>query len=142
MTQAKKGDTVQVHYTGRLSDGSVFDSSLEREPLEFQVGAAMVIEGFDTAVAGMAVGETKTVVIPPEQAYGDYRKELTIEVGREQIPPNITPEIGMMLSIRLEDGSTPHVHISALDEKTVTLDGNHPLAGKELTFELALVKIA
>lgn len=142
MTQAKKGDTVQVHYTGRLSDGTVFDSSLEREPLEFQVGAGMVIEGFDTAVSGMTVGETKTVVIPPEQAYGDYHKELTFEVRRDQIPPSITPELGMMLSIRMEDGSAPHVHISALDEETVTLDGNHPLAGKELTFELALVKIA
>ncbi len=141
MTQAKKGDTVQVHYTGRLDDGTVFDSSLEREPLEFEVGGGMVIEGFDAAITGMAVGETKTVRIPCGQAYGEHRPELAISVQRSQIPPDITPEIGMTLSIRLEDGSTPHVHISAMDEETITLDANHPLAGQDLLFELALVKI-
>lgn len=141
MTQAKKGDTVQVHYTGRLDDGTVFDSSLEREPLEFEVGGGMVIEGFDAAITGMAVGETKSVRIPCGQAYGERRPELAISVQRSQIPPDITPEIGMTLSIRLEDGSTPHVHISAMDEETITLDANHPLAGQDLLFELALVKI-
>lgn len=141
MTQAKKGDMVQVHYTGRLDDGTVFDSSLEREPLEFKLGSGMVIAGFDVAVSGMAVGETKTVRIPCAEAYGEHRAEMTLTVQRSQIPPDITPELGLTLSIRLEDGSTPHVHISALDEETVTLDANHPLAGKDLTFELALVKI-
>lgn len=141
MSKAKKGDTVQVHYTGRLDDGSVFDSSLEREPLEFVVGSGMVIEGFDTAIAGMAVGETKTVRIPCDQAYGDRRSELALKVQRTQVPPDIKPEIGMQLSIRMEDGSTPIVHISAMDDETITLDANHPLAGQDLTFELALVKI-
>lgn len=141
MAAAKKGDKVKVHYTGSLTDGTVFDSSADREPLEFTLGSGMVIEGFEQAVLGMQPGESRTANIPAEQAYGQHHDELTFQVPRAQIPPDITPELGMMLSIRLEDGSTPHVYISEMDETAITLDGNHPLAGKELVFELVLVEI-
>lgn len=141
MATAKKGDKVKVHYTGSLPDGTVFDSSADREPLEFSLGSGMVIEGFEQAVLGLAPGESRTTRIPPEQGYGEHHAELTFQVPRTQIPPDITPELGMMLSIRLEDGSTPHVYISDMNETEITLDGNHPLAGKELIFELVLVEI-
>ncbi len=141
MKAAKKGDKVKVHYTGTLDNGTVFDSSVDREPLEFTVGEGMVIAGFDEAVAGMQVGETKSVHIPCEQAYGEHHAELAFDIDRRQMPPSITPEVGMQLSVKLDNGGNGVVCISKIEGDTVTLDGNHPLAGKNLNFELSLVAI-
>lgn len=142
MSQAKKGDKVKIHYTGSLKDGTVFDSSLEREPLEFSLGQGMVIEGFENAVEGMAVGDTKTVEIAPEQGYGPHNPEMVITVEKKQMPPDIAPEIGMMLEVNLENGGKAHVTVTAIEDETLTLDGNHPLAGKDLVFELNLVEVS
>ena len=141
MSEAKAGNTVKVHYKGTLDDGTVFDSSHGRDPLEFTVGSGMVIPGFDNAVDGLAVGDSKTVTIPPDQAYGEVNKDLVIDVAREQIPSDITPEIGMGLHMQSEDGQGFDVTVTAVSEESVTLDGNHPLAGKTLTFEVELVEI-
>ena len=140
--QAKEGDAVQVNYTGTLADGTVFDSSAGRTPLEFTIGSGQLIPGFDQAVIGMKVGEKKTVTIPAEEAYGPHREEMVLEVGRERIPSNIEPEVGMMLESTQQDGSKVVFTITNIsDNNTVTLDANHPLAGKDLTFEIELVKI-
>ena len=138
---AQDGDTVKIHYTGKLDDGTVFDTSADREPLEFTIGSGMVIPGFDNAVKDMEPGDTKEVRIPPEEAYGEHREEMTMQVERERIPDTITPEIGMMLQLRSPEGQPTNVTIIAMDDANVTLDGNHPLAGKALTFELQLVEI-
>ncbi len=141
MVQAKAGDTVRVHYSGFLDDGTVFDSSLDREPFEFTLGQGMVIPGFEDAVVGMDVGETKTVNIPSERAYGPYRDELLVSVERSQVPPNIEPDLGMELQIRTPEGTVTNVTITEMDEESITLDANHPLAGKDLIFEIKLVEI-
>ncbi|NOZ26033.1 MAG: peptidylprolyl isomerase [Nitrospirae bacterium] len=141
MVQAKSGDTVRVHYSGFLDDGTVFDSSLDREPFEFTLGQGMVIPGFEDAVVGMDVGETKTVNIPSEKAYGPYRDELLVSVERSQVPPNIEPDLGMELQIRTPEGTVTNVTITEMDEDSITLDANHPLAGKDLIFEIKLVEI-
>ena len=141
MSIAKKGDTVRVHYTGTLDDGSIFDSSEGRSPLEFTLGAGMVIPGFDNAVAGMQVGDSVTVRIPAEEAYGVHRPENVIEVDRAQLPAHIQPEIGMTLQLTMPGGQNVPVVISAFTDTTLTLDGNHHLAGKALTFALDLVEI-
>ena len=141
MPKAKKGDKVKVHYRGILDDGTEFDSSLEREPLEFEVGSGMVIDGFDKAVEGMEVSETKTVEVPKEEAYGDHKDELVCQVERSMLPPDITPEKGLMLEVTVEDGSRVQVFIKDIEDETLTLDGNHPLAGKDLKFELTLAEI-
>ncbi len=142
MTQAKTGDNVQVHYTGTLLNGTVFDSSLEREPLAFTLGKGQVIDGFDDAVTGMAPGERKTVTIPAAQAYGEHREELVAVVPRENFPPDITPEVGLQLQMRQPNGRGMIVVVTDLDDATVTLDANHPLAGADLIFALELVAIA
>lgn len=141
MAQAKTGDTVRIHYTGRLNDGSVFDSSQGRQPLEFTLGTQQVIPGFESAVLGMAEGEVKTVTIPVAQAYGERREELMLEVGREQFPDHIEPRVGQQLQVD-QEGQVGIVTIADVGERSVTLDANHPLAGQELTFELQLVEIA
>ncbi len=141
MVQVKAGDTVKVHYSGFLDDGTVFDSSLEREPFEFTLGQGMVIPGFEDAVVGMGVGDTKTVNIPTDQAYGPYRDELLVAVERSQVPPNIEPDVGMELQIRTPEGTVTNVTITEMDENSITLDANHPLAGKDLIFEIKLVEI-
>ncbi len=141
MVQAKAGDTVRVHYSGFLDDGTVFDSSLDREPFEFTLGQGMVIPGFEDAVVGMDVGETKTVNIPSERAYGPYRDELLVSVERSQVPPNIEPDLGMELQIRTPEGTVTNVTITEMDEESITLDANHPLAGKDLILEIKLVEI-
>lgn len=139
---AQKGDTVQVHYTGTLvEDGTQFDSSLEREPLEFTLGEGMVIAGFEKAVLGMNVGDTKTVDIPADEGYGQYNPDFAFQVDKKQLPENIDPEPGMMLEVRTDQGLS-HVIIRDVGEEEITLDGNHPLAGKDLRFELTLVKTA
>ena len=141
MQQAKQGDTVLVHYRGTLDDGSEFDSSAGTDPLSFTIGAGEVIPGFEQALEGMETGEKKTQHIPAAEAYGERRDELVFEVGREQMPEGNDIEVGDMLRVGFPDGSSANVQITALDDQSVTLDANHPLAGKNLTFELELVKI-
>lgn len=141
MAVAKPGDTVKVHYTGTLEDGSVFDSSRSREPLEFTIGQGQVIPGFESAVTGMEPGESKSATMPPDQAYGPHRQEMVAVVEREQLPKDLDVTVGQQLSVKQQDGSQFVVAIADVSEKTVTLDGNHELAGKALTFELELVEV-
>ena len=142
MVQAKPGDTVKIHYTGKLDDGTVFDSSVNREPLEFTLSGGQVIPGFDQAVVGMSPGETKTQKIPMDQAYGPYREEMVVEISRQQMPPDMQPEIGQQLQIQQPDGQSVPVMVTEVTDATVTLDANHPLAGEDLTFEIELVDIS
>lgn len=137
---AKTGDKVAVHYTGSLTDGTVFDSSREREPLEFTLGAGMVVPGFDKAVEGLAVGESITAEIPAEEAYGPYRAELAQKVERKHLPDDVQLEIGRRFKVTA-GGQTAALTVTELSDDMVTLDGNHPLAGKDLTFEIELVEI-
>ncbi|WP_319543329.1 peptidylprolyl isomerase [uncultured Pseudodesulfovibrio sp.] len=140
---AKKGSTVKVHYTGTLkADGSQFDSSEGREPLEFKLGEGMVIAGFEKAVIGKNVGDAVTVEIPPEEGYGTPNEELVFTVRKEQLPPDVELEEGIMLEIRTEDDHPAYVRVTAFDEEMVTLDGNHPLAGETLIFDIELVEVA
>ncbi|NTU92652.1 MAG: peptidylprolyl isomerase [Chlorobiaceae bacterium] len=141
MAQAKTGDTVRVHYTGTFDDGTIFDTSVEREPLEFTVGGGMVIVGFDAAVTGMEPGQKKTVNIPAEQAYGPRSEELVAEIGRDRLPPDLEIEIGQQLQVGLADGEQAVVLIVDASETTVTLDANHPMAGMDLNFELEMIEI-
>ncbi len=139
--QAKKGDKVKVHYHGRLNDGSTFDSSEGRQPLEFEVGSGMVIRGFDEGVTGMSVGDKKTISIAPEDAYGARNEEMVIEFPRSNFPPDIQPEVGMTLNMNSENGQELPVVITNITDDTVTLDANHPLAGHELIFDIELVDV-
>lgn len=141
MVQAKPGDTVKIHYTGKLDDGTVFDSSANREPLEFTLSGGQVIPGFEKAVVGMAPGESKTEKIPMEQAYGPYRQEMVIQVNREQLPPDLDPEVGLQLQIQQPNGQAIPVLVTEVTNGQVTLDANHPLAGEDLTFDIELVEI-
>lgn len=138
---AKAGDTVQVHYTGKLDDGSVFDSSAGRDPLEFTVGSGQVIPGFEQAVEGMAVGQTKTVTIPAAEAYGDRVAEAVLQVPREQLPPDLEPEVGQQLVMQSRDGRQIPIVVVEVTEDSITIDANHPLAGRDLTFEIELVAV-
>ncbi|MFH1699333.1 MAG: peptidylprolyl isomerase [Candidatus Zixiibacteriota bacterium] len=138
---AKDGDTVKVHYVGTLDDGSEFDSSRGREPLEFTIGRPGIIEGFSNGVLGMAVGETKKVSLSPEEAYGQPRPDMIQEVPLSSFPESIKPEVGVQLSMQNSSGQPFPVKITAMTDSTATLDANHPLAGKTLTFELELVEI-
>ncbi len=143
MSQAKDGDTVKVHYTGKLEDGSVFDSSKDRDPLEFKLGSQSVIVGFENGILGMEVGETKSITIPQEDGYGPARKELVSTVEREVFDKqDLTPEVGKTLQIPQPDGRQYNVRITEVEGDSVTLDGNHPLAGKTLIFDVELVEIA
>jgi len=139
--KAKQGDTVRVHYTGRLEDGTVFDSSLEREPMELILGAGEVIPGFEQAVVGMSPGESKTFTVPAEQAFGPYREELVYEINRSLVPPDLHLEVGQQLALRQPQGPSIRVTVTEISESTVTLDANHPLAGEDLTFDVQLVEI-
>lgn len=141
MQTAKNGDTVLVHYKGTLEDGSVFDSSEGQEPIEFTIGARQVIEGIEQAVTGMAVGEKKTESIPAEQAYGEREDDLLFEVSREAMQPGLELEVGDFVTVRLPDGHSAPMRVAEVGENSVTLDANHPLAGKTLNFELHLVEI-
>ena len=144
MTQAKAGDTVKVHYTGKLDDGTVFDTSAEREPLEFMIGEGQVIPGFEQAIIGMEPGDSKTTKIGSDDAYGPHRPEMVLSVERDQFPPNIEPELDQQLQIRQPDGQTFVVTVTDITDngEHVTLDANHPLAGQDLTFDIQLVEIA
>ena len=142
MAQAKVGDKISVHYTGKLTDGTLFDSSAEREPLAFEIGSGMVIKGFDEGVTGMAVGEKKTVHIPAAEAYGDMNPEHMAVFNKAEIPSDIPYEVGMQLNMH-QDGSGQVMPVTVVEvtDLTITLDANHPLAGKDLIFDLELVSI-
>ena len=137
---AQPGDTVRVHYTGTLDDGTEFDSSAGRDPLEFTLGAGQVVPGFDAAVTGMRLGEKKTVTIPAAEAYGEPRQELLLTVPRAQVPPTMQPRVGQRLQVGRGENAFPVVVHEVTDEHVI-LDGNHPLAGQDLTFALELVAI-
>jgi len=141
MAQAKAGDTVHVHYTGRLNDGTVFDSSDGRDPLKFTLGSGQVIPGFDNAVINMSIGEKKTVEIPVDEAYGPSQDDLVMPVPRNQFPPDIIPEVGQQLQVGSPTGEMLVVTVTDVKEDIVTLDANPPLAGEDLTFDLELVAI-
>ena len=142
MSQAKSGDTVQIHYTGTLEDGTQFDSSKGRDPLQFELGSGQVIPGFDKAVEGMSEGESKEVTIPPEEAYGEHNAQMVQEVPKSALPPDLEPEVGMGLSARGQDGGEMRLTVTEVGDESITVDGNHPLAGKALNFDIELVNIA
>lgn len=140
MSTVEKGDTVKVHYTGKLEDGTVFDTSQEREPLEFTLGEGQLIPGFEKAVEGLSVGESTSVTIPTEEAYGEWNEQLELEVSKDDLPDNIEPEVGMQLQMQQQQSEQMiPVKITQVNDNSVTLDANHPLAGKTLVFDIELV---
>ena len=141
MSKAKSGDTVRVHYTGKLNDGTQFDSSAGGDPLEFSLGEGNVIPGFENAVEGMEIGESKSVTIEAEQAYGPRHEQLVQDVPREQLPNDMQPAVGMQLQAQGEDGRTMRLVVTAVEDEAITVDGNHPLAGQSLNFDIELVSI-
>lgn len=141
MSQATKGSKVKVHYTGTLTDETVFDSSREREPIEFTLGEGQMIEGFDVAVDGMTVGESKKVTIPAEKAYGPVNPDALFNVPKEKMPEGLELQKGMQLEATQADGSTQILQIAEVKETEVVLDANHPLAGKDLIFDIELVEV-
>ncbi len=141
MSEAKSGDTVRIHYTGTLDDGTQFDSSAGREPLEFALGGGQVIPGFDNAVDGMTVGESKTVTIPPEEAYGQRHDQLVQQVSREALPDDMEPAVGMHLQSQSPDGKIMNLVVTEVADESITVDANHPLSGQALTFDIELVEI-
>jgi peptidylprolyl isomerase len=141
MEKAKADDTVKVHYTGKFEDGTVFDSSAGRDPLEFTLGKRMVIPGFEAAAMGMSPGEKKTVNIAAEEAYGPRREDMVMEVDRANMPSDIQPEVGQILQIGQSQDQMLQVMVTQVTEESVILDANHPLAGMDLVFEIELVEI-
>ncbi|SHE30501.1 FKBP-type peptidyl-prolyl cis-trans isomerase 2 [Psychroflexus salarius] len=142
MSQVKEKDTIKVHYTGKLaSNGEVFDSSLEREPLEFTLGEGMLIPGFEKGVIDMKVNEKKTINIKKDEAYGDVREELFQKVDKAQLPKEIEPKVGMGLVSQNPDGTERQLRVAEVNDDHIVVDANHPLAGHDLTFDLELVEI-
>ncbi len=141
MAQAKHGDTVKVHYTGKLEDGMVFDTSNNREPLQFTIGEGQLIPAFEYALVGMNPGESKTVNIQAEDAYGLHHKEMVGVVGRDQFPPGVEVKVGQQFQTNNEEGQPVVVTVTNVSTSDVTLDANHPLAGKDLTFDIQLVEV-
>jgi len=141
MQQAKKGDKVKVHYHGKLTTGETFDSSEGRDPLPFEIGSGMVIKGFDDGVTGMAVGEKKTVTIPADEAYGPVNPDMVIEMPKDRLPQDMEVEVGMPLVMSDPQGQQFQVTVKEITEDKIVLDANHPLAGKDLVFDLELVEI-
>ncbi|MBR2658011.1 MAG: peptidylprolyl isomerase [Loktanella sp.] len=141
MTQAKAGDTVQIHYTGTLNDGATFDSSAGRDPLEFVVGSGQIIPGLDAAIPGMAVGDKKTVAVPCAEAYGELNPDARQAIPRAEIPADIPLDPGTQLQMQTPQGQVVPVTVAEVSEAEVTLDANHPLAGKDLTFDIEMVAI-
>lgn len=142
MAEVKQGDTVKVHYTGKLEDGLVFDSSVDREPLEFTIGEGQIIPGFEEAVVGLGPGDSTTTTVPPEKGYGPYRDDLVLSVERARLPEDMDPQVGQRLQSQQDDGETIVFTVTEIGEESITLDANHPLAGKDLVFEIELVGIA
>jgi peptidylprolyl isomerase len=142
MKKAGIGDNVKVHYKGSFDDGSVFDTSLDCGPLEFKIAGGQVIPGFEDAVIGMQVGETKTSRIMPDKAYGSHLEEMVVVFERDQLPKDFHPSVGQLLQFRRDDGQVIEVTVTGVSDTSVTFDGNHPLAGKDLIFEIQLLEIA
>ena len=141
MTQAKNGDTVKVHYTGRLDTGVVFDTSEGADPLQFKIGEGTLIQGFEEAVVGMSPGESKTVQIPPEKGYGLYREDRVFTIDRKDLPEDIVPAEGMTLEVCASNGVNVPVQITEIEGDKITLDANHPLSEQTLTFDIKLLEI-
>jgi peptidylprolyl isomerase len=141
MATAKKGDTVKIHYTGKLEDGTIFDTSAEREPLEFTIGKNRIIAGFEQAVIGMNPGDSKTVSITAEHAYGAHRPDMVVTVDRKELPPDLKPVLGQQLQVSQDEKNTVVVCVTAITDTHVTLDANHPLSGKNLVFDIKLMAI-
>ncbi len=143
MAKAKNGDKVTVHYTGKFEDGKVFDTSLDGQPLSFELGNGHVIQGFNDAVVGMEPGESKTVTISPDKAYGDYKKELVIKVEKSKLPPDADPQIGQKLSANHSGNDTKiNFTIVEIEDDVLTLDANHVLSGRNLVFDIELVEVS
>lgn len=142
MSKVKEGDTVKVHYTGTLKNGEVFDTSKDREPLEFTLGQGQLIPGFENAVIGLSVGESTSVDIPSKEAYGEEREDLVINVPKDQLPSDVEPQVGMQLQVNQQNGQPVPVRIKEVGDTELTLDANHPLAGKDLSFEIKVVELA
>ena len=142
MSPADDGNTVKVHYTGKLEDGTVFDSSKGRDPLEVKLGTNAIIPGFEKGLMGMEVGDKKTITIPSEEGYGPRRDELIMEVDKSAFPENITPEVGLQLQMQREDGQNLPVTIAKIEDEKITLDANFPLAGKTLIFDVEMMEVA
>ena len=142
MSHAKPGDTVRIHYTGTLTDGTQFDSSSGRDPLEFTLGSGQVIPGFDKAVHGMAVGDSKSVNISASDAYGPRHEQMVQEIPKSALPADLEPAEGMSLQARGEDGRVVNLTVTQVGNDAITVDGNHPLAGQDLNFDIELVEIA
>ena len=142
MTQAKSGDTVKIHYVGKLADGKVFDTSRNKDPLQFTVGRGQVISGFEEAVTGMAVGDIKTAEIPCDKAYGPRNDNLILVVDKKQVPPELKPEVGQRLEVGSASGELLAVTVIEVSEENITMDANPPLAGEDLTFDIELLEIA
>jgi peptidylprolyl isomerase len=141
MAQAKMGDTVKVHYNGKLDTGVLFDTSEGSDPLQFELGSGCLISGFEEAIIGMSPGESKTVNIPPEKAYGKYREDRVIKIDKKDLPEDIVPAEGMTLEVSASNGVMVPVQITEIKGDTITLDANHPLSEQTLTFEIQLVEI-
>lgn len=141
MKKVQEGDEIRVHYTGKLEDGTVFDTSKEREPLQFKVGSGMMIKGFDEAVRGMEVGESKTAKLSSEEAYGERNDQMIVTLTKDKFPENIKPEVGQQLSMQSQEGQPIPVVVTNIENDEVTLDANHPLAGKDLVFEIEVVDV-
>jgi peptidylprolyl isomerase len=141
MAQAENGDTVKIHYTGKLDDGSVFSSSSNQGPMQLKLGEGHVIPGFEEAVVGMSPGESKSIKIPPEQGFGQHHDQMVQVIDRKQLPPDLKPEVGQQLEVRRSEGQTMLVTVTDISDATVTLDSNQPLAGKALAFDIKLIEI-
>ena len=141
MSTAAAGNKVKVHYTGTFDDGDVFDSSREAEPLEFEIGGGQVIPGFDQAIKGMAVGETKQIRLPEDEAYGPYNPEMIFDADPAQFEEGLSPEVGQQFQTQTEDGTPMLLSVKAIEDGKITLDANHPMAGKTLNFALELIEI-
>jgi len=141
MSTAKQGKSVKVHYHGTLNDGTVFDSTYEESPMDFTIGDGEIIPGFEEAVEGMDEGEKKSITVEPDKAYGEYNEKGVVQVPRENLPEDIQPEMGMMLQLNTPEDQVVYVTITDMDEENVTLDANHPLAGKTLNFDIELLQI-
>lgn len=141
MSKVKANDTVKVHYTGKLDNGQIFDSSVDREPLKVTLGQGQLIPGFEKGLIDMEVNENKTITIPKEEAYGEVRKELFQRIDRAELPESINPEVGMGLVAQNPDGSERQLRVAEVNETDIVVDANHPLAGQDLTFELQLIEI-
>lgn len=141
MSTIKNGDTVSVHYTGTLTSGEVFDSSLERKPLKFTLGKGQLIPGFERAIMGLSVGEKVMANIPSKEAYGEHNSEMVLQVPNNQLPPELDAQVGMQLQLNQPDGQVIPVQITQVKVEMVTIDANHPLAGEDLNFDIEIIEI-